>query len=235
MGNCGATFKPKGGNVVARETRKCGTCGNPIIVNRQNLDNIAFYQGYYHHVGCLVDKANKGVESGKRVANWVRLLNRIPELKAESKRKLEYTMVQDEFNDYLLQHYDVIAVSNRFWNIVNELGNGIYKRQKCKPIDIDTIMGTWKWGQHHLDKIAASNKTNNRGPSNDDQRLNYDLAIVIKHVGDYKKHITSTKEEAAIVTERIEKQNKINYEELYKQSESKSQREDILDLMDEIF
>ena len=220
---------------MARETRKCGTCGNPIIVNRQNLNNIAFYQGYHHHVGCLVSKAEKGIESGKRVANWEKLLSRIPELQAESKRRLEHTMIQDEFNDYLLEHYDVISVSNRFWNIISDLELGSYKHKKCKPIDMQTIMDTWKWGHHHLDRIAANNKTKHKGPSNDEQRLNYDLAIVIKHVGDYKKHMIETKEEAAMVEERIEKQNKINYENLYKQSTSQAQSESILDLMNEIF
>ena len=146
-----------------------------------------------------------------------------------------HRMVQDEFNDYLLAHYDVEAVSNWFWNIVMDVENGNYKRKKCKPIDIDTIFQTWKWGQHHLDKIAAKNRANNKGPKNDNERLNYDLAIVIGHVGDYKKHITSTKEEAARVEEHIEKQNKINYEELYKQSKAETRGEDILDLMDEIF
>lgn len=220
---------------MARETRKCGTCGKDIIVSRQNLDNIAFYQGYHHHVGCLVSKAEKGIESGKRVANWEKLLNKIPELQAESKRRLEYTIIQDEFNDYLLMHYDVTAVSNRFWNIVSDLGLGSYKHKKCNPIDMETIMGTWKWGQKHLDKIAANNKAKHKGPSNDEQRLNYDLAIVVQHVGDYKKHITSTKEEAAMVEERIEKQSKINYENLYKQSTSQAHSNSILDLMNEIF
>lgn len=220
---------------MARETRKCGTCGNPIIVNRQNLDNIAFYQGYHHHVGCLINKANKGIESGKRIANWERLLNKIPEMKAESKRRLGHSVVRDEFNDYLLSHYDVVSVSNWFWNVVEDIGNGNYKRKKCKPVEMQTIMDTWKWGQKHLDKIASNNKAKNKGPSNDEQRLNYDLAIVIQHVGDYKKHITSTKEEAARVEEHIEKQKKINYEELYKQTKTDTKREDILDLMDEIF
>lgn len=220
---------------MARETRKCGTCGKDIIVNRQNLDNIAFYQGYHHHVGCLVNKAEEGIKSGKRVANWERLLNKIPELQAESKRKLGHSVVQDEFNDYLLEHYDVTAVSNRFWNIANDLANGNYKRKKCNPVDLDTLFQTWKWGQKHLDKIAANNKAKHKGPSNDEQRLNYDLAIVVQHVGDYKKHITSTKEEQAMVEERIEKQSKINYENLYKQSASQAHSDSILDLMNEIF
>ncbi len=220
---------------MAKETRKCGTCGNPIIVNRQNLDNIAFYQGYHHHIGCLVEKANSGIKSGKRVANWQKLLNKMPELQAESKRKLGHSIVRDEFNDYLLSHYDVVSISNWFWNVVEDIENGNYKRKKCNPVEMQTIMDTWKWGQHHLDKIAANNKTNNRGPANDDQRINYDLAIVMKHIGDYKKHITSTKEETARVEEHIEKQNKINYENLYKQSTSQAKSDDVLDLMDEIF
>jgi hypothetical protein len=126
-------------------------------------------------------------------------------------------------------------VSNRFWNIVSDLGLGSYKHKKCNPIDMETIMGTWKWGQKHLDKIAANNKAKHKGPSNDEQRLNYDLAIVVQHVGDYKKHITSTKEEQAMVEERIEKQSKINYENLYKQSASQAHSDSIIDLMNEIF
>ena len=220
---------------MARDTRKCGTCGNDIIVSRQNLDNIVFYQGYHHHVGCLVEKANKGIASGKRIANWEKILNKIPEMQAESRRKLEHSVIQDEFNDYLLAHYDVTAVSNRFWNIANELANGNYKRKKCNPVDMDTLFQTWKWGQKHLDRIAANNKAKHKGPSNDELRLNYDLAIVVQHVGDYKKHIIATKEEKAVTKERIEKQNKINYENLYKQATSQAQSESILDLMNEIF
>lgn len=222
---------------MARETRTCGTCGQDIIVNCNSLDNIAFYQGRYHHVRCLIGKAERGVSSGKRVANWKNLLNKMPELQEDAKNRLYYPMMQDEFNDYLLDNYDISVISKRFWNIVGDIGLGNYKHKKCKPIDIETIYHTWKWGQKHLDKIAANNKANNKGPQNDEQRLNYDLAIVMQHVSDYKKHITSTKEETARVEEHIEKQNKINYENLYKQSESQkqNQKEDILNLMDEIF
>lgn len=217
---------------MARETRKCGTCGNSIIVNRQNIDNVAFYQGYHHHVGCLIEKANKGVESGKRVANWERLLNRIPELQAESKRRLWHSVVQDEFNDYLLEHYDVFAVSNRFWNIVGELGLGSYKRQKCKPVDMDTIFQTWKWGQKNLDKIAANNKANNKGPSNDEQRLNYDLAIVLKHIGDYK----NAQEKKEMNIQEVRRNVSFNEIDTSKIGQKKTEKkEDVSDIFDDFF
>lgn len=178
---------------MARETRICGTCGNPIIVNRQNIDNIAYYKGYHHHVGCLIDKANKGIESGKRVAIYQRLLDRIPELQAEARRRLDHSITQDEFNDYLLDHYNVIEVSKRFWNIVFDIEKGVYKRKKCRPIDMNTIFQTWKWGQKWLDKTNENNKRNHRGPINDEQRLNYDLAIVVSKIPNYLTHIEKEK------------------------------------------
>lgn len=220
---------------MAKSTRKCGICGKDIVISRQNLENIAFYQGRHNHLECLVNKANQGLASGKRVTCWEKLRNRIPEFQAESKAKLEHSIIRDEFNDYLLDNYDVVSVPNRFWLTVEEIGNGLYNKKKCRPTDMETILGTWKWGQGHLDKIAVTNKTQHRGPSNDDQRLNYDLAIVLKHIGDYEKHITSTKEEIAVVEECIEKQNKINYEALYNQSKNNQNTNDILDLMNDIF
>lgn len=220
---------------MARETRICGTCGNPIIVNRQNINNIAYYQGYHHHVECLADKANKGIESGKRIAIYQRLLDKIPELQAEARRRLEHSIIRDEFNDYLLANYDVCTVSERFWHIVEDIGNGNYKRKKCKAVDMQTLMDTWKWGQKKLNKIAANNKVKNKGPQNDEQRLNYDLAIILQHVGDYQKHIIQTKEEKVKIIKHTENKNKIDYEKLYSQSQNQGQADSILDLMNEIF
>ena len=100
---------------------------------------------------------------------------------------------------------------------------------------METVFQTWKWGQKHLDKIASNNKTKHRGPINDEQRLNYDLAIVVQHVGDYKKHVTETKEQAETVAKHTENKNKINYEQLYAQSSSQQQTDSIIDLMNDIF
>ena len=177
--------------------RKCGTCGQDIVVDRHNLDNIAFYQNRYHHVGCLVDKANKGIASGKRVAIWEKLLNRIPELQEEAKKNLGHGLIRDEFNEYLLNHYDIISVPNRFWQIIEDIGNGNYRKNKCRPTDIDRIFQTWKWGQSNLDKIASNNKIKNKGTKNDDERLNYDLAIVLKHVPQYLAYEVKNKAVAA--------------------------------------
>ena len=212
--------------------RKCGTCGQDIVVDRHNLDNIAFYQNRYHHVGCLVDKANKGIASGKRVAIWEKLLNRIPELQEEAKKNLGHGLIRDEFNEYLLNHYDIISVPNRFWQIIEDIGNGNYRKNKCRPTDIDRIFQTWKWGQSNLDKIASNNKIKNKGPKNDDERLNYDLAIVLKHVPQYLAYEAKNKAVAA----EIKNTSAFEDIDLSKIGQKKTEKKnDVSDIFDDFF
>ena len=212
--------------------RKCGTCGQDIVVDRHNLDNIAFYQNRYHHVGCLVDKANKGIASGKRVAIWEKLLNRIPELQEEAKKNLGHGLIRDEFNEYLLNHYNIISVPNRFWQIIEDIGNGNYRKNKCRPTDIDRIFQTWKWGQSNLDKIASNNKIKNKGPKNDDERLNYDLAIVLKHVPQYLAYEAKNKAVAA----EIKNTSVFEDIDLYRIGQKKTEKKnDVSDIFDDFF
>jgi hypothetical protein len=51
------------------------------------------------------------------------------------------------------------------------------------------LLDVWKWGQHNLDNIDKYNKNNNKGPTNDSDRLFYDLAILIKKIPDYIKQV----------------------------------------------
>lgn len=229
-------FNKKGGKVVAKDSeRKCGTCGKIITINRHSIDNIVYYQTRYHHLDCFVEKVKKGANAKRNSAHWKEVLNNIQKLQEDAKNKLKHPMIRDEFNNYLIEQYDVSAISGAFWTVVEDIGNGIYKRKKCRPIDMDTILQTWKWGQKHLDKIAANNKAKNRGPINGSQRLPYDLAIVLQHVDDYKKHITETKEQKEVIAKHIETSNKINYEQLYAQSNNQNRSESIIDLMNDIF
>lgn len=212
--------------------RKCGTCGQDIVVDRHNLDNIAFYQNRYHHVKCLMDKANNGIQSGKRVAIWEKLLNRIPELQEEAKKNLGHGLIRDEFNEYLLNHYDIISVPNRFWQIIEDIGNGNYRKNKCRPTDIDRIFQTWKWGQSNLDKIASNNKIKNKGPKNDDERLNYDLAIVLKHVPQYLAYEAKNKAVAA----EIKNASAFEDIDLSRIGQKKTEKKnDVSDIFDDFF
>lgn len=213
--------------------RKCGTCGQDIIVDRHNLDDVAFYNNRYHHVNCLLNKANDGIKSGKRVSVWEKLLNRIPELKEAAKQKIKHGIIRDEFNEYLLNHYDVITISNRFWNVVEDVGNGIYRKKKCRQTDMETIFGAWSFYQNNLDKINMNNKAKHRGPTTDEQRINYDLAIIIQHIGDYQRNITQEKLEAIEKKAQQDNTVEIDYNKVQRKNESNG-LDDISDLIDSL-
>lgn len=221
----------------SKTTRKCGKCGEKITIDRQSLNNIIYYQNKFYHIDCFVEKVNQGMQSKRYAKHWQEILNRLPEFQAEAKRRLEHCMIRDEFNDYLLANYDVCVVTEWFWNIVEDIGNGNYKRKKCKAVDMQTLMDTWKWGQERLNNIAASNRKKKTGPKTDAERLNYDLAIIFNHVNDYKKHVEKEKVAREEIIQATKKQPKIDYSSLSKNTQVKTEIDtsDMSVLINEIF
>lgn len=216
--------------------RKCAACPKPIEIDKNHTSNIVFYKKKYYHSKCFCDLATKRSQSKiKTASEWKNALDNLWEIETDTKKMLESALAKDDLNEWLLANYDIAAVPTRFWQMVADLERGIYKGKKCRPISINMLTDMWKWGQKHLNKIDAKNKTNHNGPQNDVDRLRYDLSILISHVGDYIKYTTTTKEESAEIKSRVHATNKINYEKLYTQSKEKQNDDNILDLMNDIF
>lgn len=217
-------------------TRKCNGCGKEIVVDKNNINGIALLtRSLYYHTDCLAEIAAKKVKNKRHAAYWDIAFENISVCEQNAKDVLGVQVYQDELNDHLIEHYDIAIIPNNFWSTVRDICNGEYRRKKCKPIPMETMCGAWKWGQKNLDKIAANNKTNNKGPKNNVDRLNYDLAIILTHIEDYNKYIRSTKEQSKEIEKRTEKANKMNYEALYTQSAQQNKPDSILDLMNDIF
>ena len=216
--------------------RKCSGCSKTIEINRNNIVDILYYKNKYYHSKCFCEIAEKRSKAKiSTAAEWQTALDNLCELEADTKKMLESAWIKDDLNAHLLSNYDIAAVPTRFWQIVADLSSGTYKGKHCKPVSMETLLGAWKWGQKRLNSINAKNKTNHKGPKNDADRIVYDLAILIGHVGDYIKYISTTKEESAEIKSRIQTTNKINYENIDTQSKEKQNDSNILDLMDDIF
>ena len=154
------------------------------------------------------------------------------EYQANAKNKLSHYSVRDVLNDYILNHYNITTISRSFWSTIEDIGNGNYRGKKCKPTDIDTIHGAWEWSQKNLDAISANNKKNNTGPQDGEQRLRYDLAIVMSKIPLYLNHIEKTN------TNIKEIINNISYDEvdMSKVGQKKTEKkEDISDIFDDFF
>ena len=218
-------------------TRKCQGCGEQIVVDKNNINGVALLKaGQYYHTNCLAELAAKKVQAKRHAAYWDVAFENIDICEKKAKETLSVLVYQDELNDHLLKNYDVAEIPSGFWSTLRDIGNGKYRHRKCKPISMETMCGAWKWGQRNLDNIARKNKAINRGPQDDIQRLNYDLAILLQKIPLYLKE--KAKREAEEI-ERAEKQKnavKINYSNIAKaQVQSGNGLDDISDLLDDIF
>ena len=129
--------------------------------------------------------AVKAVSKRGKPEMWQNALDHIWELEADTKKMLEHFWAKDDLNEHLLGNYNIVMIPARFWQIVAELELGMYKGGRCKPVNISTLCGCWKWGQRKLNEINQYNKSHNKGPQDDTARLMYDLAILIGKIPNY--------------------------------------------------
>lgn len=225
--------------MMAKTTkRKCNKCGKEIVIYRDNIKDVVYYDAHYFHTSCLIESAKEKLQSKRNsVKKWQGVIDNIAQIEEDTKNMLRRQLFMirdtDELNNYLLEHYNVTTIDSRFWQIIMDLGKGFYRKKRCKKVDIDTIYGAWVWGQAKLDEINRNNKIGNRGPTDDTSRLMYDLTIIVSKIPNYLAH--KAKQEAMAIEEK--KQNelpKINYNNFETKTTS-NVIDDISDMLDEIF
>lgn len=220
-------------------TRKCAKCKGVIEIDVDDIRDVVYFNKLYYHEDCFIAMAQQKAASKRgKPQMWQGALDNIWNLEAETKKMLESYVAKDELNEWLLSNYDVSMVPSYFWQLVVDLESGKYKNKKCKPINISTLYSMWRWGQKRLNQIALKNKENNRGPQTDNDRIRYDLSILLSHLEDFKRYQNKVKAEKVEAQASAQKENKnIDYKAINKIKEinTKRQEDDISDILDEIF
>ena len=216
--------------------RKCCGCSNAIEINRNNITDILYHKNKYYHSKCFCEIAEKRSRAKRSTATeWQDALDNLLELEVDTKKMLESAWIKDDINEWLLSHYNITTVPSRFWQILADLDRGIYKGKKCKAVSMETLLGTWKWGQRKLDSISRNNKMNHKGPASDDARIMYDLSIIISKVPNYLSHKAKMKMLQAEEKKEAEKTH-INYDNVQKTKiDNNDGLDDISSLLDDIF
>lgn len=221
--------------MAERIKRKCAKCKGDIEINRNNITKVVCFEQKYYHESCFETYASQRAASNRgNTEKWKNAIDNIWELEAETKKALERFWAKDDLNAWLLDHYDVAVVPTYFWQVVADLESGKYKQQRCKPISVELLYKMWTWGQKRLDDINSRNKINHTGPKNDSDRLRYDLAVLISHTEDYKKHVAKVH---ALEAERRQRQSEsvgVDYNKIKTTVKSSGGLDDISDLLDEM-
>ena len=212
--------------------RKCQACPQPIEIDMSNINNVVFYKTGYYHKTCFCELAKQKANSKRgKPADWQYALDNVSELELDAKNRLQYPFVKDSFNEYLLQNYNVVAVPDRLWEVAGFLEKGKYKNKKCKPISIKILFEAWQWGQHKLNKINNNNKMSHKGPTNDEERILYDLAILVRKIPNYLAH--KAKVDAVQAAAKTEAVSRINYNDVQKAEVKPEGLDDISAMLDE--
>ena len=215
-------------------TKRCGCCKNEINIDTADVRDVIYFGKLYYHIGCFSEMATKKA-AGKRgkPAMWAEALSMIGSLEKETARKLVSEFAFHDLNVWLLDHYDISVLPSRFYQVVHELANGKYKGRMCNPVDIETLCGCWKWGQHKLDEISVYNRSKNKGPVSDADRVMYDLAVLVGKVPMYLADVAKANV-AHQASASEDKQPKIDYS-VISNCQNNNDDNDILDLIDEVF
>ncbi|MGG1659503.1 hypothetical protein [Brevibacillus sp. NRS-1366] len=137
---------------------------------------------------------------------------------------------RDNFFQWLMNYYDT-SLPSYFYMKVQSVRTGEHELVK-EPIDYETLLDIYQHMESYLNKLAAKKQMSVSS------RMNYDLAVVIGNLGDYRrykaKQITANVE-AMEIENRLEDSKVV--QEIHKQrrEKNKSANEfDITDVMDEL-
>lgn len=214
--------------------RKCNACKQPITIQRDNVQGVVYYKELYYHTTCFCELAQRRsqLKRGKPV-EWKDALDNVEEYERYAREilsvRLPYKGAKDDLNDYVLSQYNVTAIPGRFWQVVADLNKGIYKNKRCKKVSTEILLEAWKWGQKKLNEIDKYNRAHHKGPTDDQQRVVYDLAIIVGKIPNYlsyKAKNEAAKEEAKTITH-------INYDNMQRTDSRQDGLDDISDLLDE--
>ena len=214
--------------------KECQVCKMAIeIDNINDIHDVARVRTKYYHSQCLKEHAKKLIQREKHDAIWDDVVKRFSFYEKDAKEILYKRYWQDKLNEHLKSHYDIIVMPDRFWEMVMNLHNGIYKNKECKPVSMKTLYGAWCWGQRKLDSINRNNKKNKKGPKTDSERLPYDLAIIVQHVSDYIKYKAKLDAEEAEREAKEKERIKIDYRRFNKTPVKTEGLDDISDMLDD--
>lgn len=218
--------------------RKCNACKQSIKINKNDIHDVVYYKKLYYHSECFVEIATKRSQSkSKTAAEWNKALAHIGDFEADAKTvlstRLVYQGALDDLNDYLLSKYKVVSIPGRFWQVLADLNNGIYRSKRCNKVTTDVVLETWKWAQRDLDDIDRGNRLSHRGPTGDEQRLSYDFAIVVRRIPDFLAY--KAKREAAEAETKLRQKETVNIDySKIKVANNNEGLDDISNLLDDL-
>lgn len=215
--------------------RKCGCCGEDFYISNENIDDAIYYDKKAYHSSCFINICNKRSKMKREDISqkWTWVLNNLESIKQKSDAHLKVAIIKEEVFCFIKDAYDVTIIPTNVWQKLSDIYNGTFKGMSV-GIPPEHLLDMWKRKIDMLNGIADRNKTKGIKMSAD-QRLNYDLSILVNKYDSYLKWLE--KQKILEAEKEIEKTENIVGKSVgyISQKENSNNSDDISGLVDDIF
>lgn len=172
-------------------TKNCGysSCGGNVVLNKDNVDGIVYFEEKYYHKQCFVQMCNSRIGNKRfKKYNWQEVLDSIERLQQDAKERMKAAIDKDNVYRFILDNYHVSCVNSFTFKKLDEIYNGTY-RGLAYPISPEELLDEWKFYYPQLMEIRKY-KSMDR-----EQAVSYDLAVLLGKSAEYREYIERKKSE----------------------------------------
>ena len=215
--------------------RKCSCCGEDFYISKDNIDDAIYYDKKTYHSSCFINICNKRSQMKREDVSqkWTWILNHLDSIKQESYEHLKLAVIKEDVFNFIKDTYDITIIPTTVWQKLSNIYNGTFKGMTY-GIPPEHLLDMWERKIDMLNGIANRNNTKGR-TMNVDQRINYDLSVLVNKYDSYLKWLE--KQKILEEEKEIEKNENIVGKTIgyVVQKAEKNNSDDISDLVDDIF
>ena len=215
--------------------RKCSCCGEDFYISKDNIDDAIYYDKKTYHSSCFINICNKRSQMKREDVSqkWTWVLNHLDSIKQESYEHLKLAVIKEDVFNFIKDAYDITIIPTTVWQKLSNIYNGTFKGMTY-GIPPEHLLDMWERKIDMLNGIANRNNTKGR-TMNVDQRINYDLSVLVNKYDSYLKWLE--KQKILEAEKEIEKNENIVGKTIgyVTQKTEKNNSDDISDLVDDIF
>ena len=213
--------------------RKCGCCGKYLYVNKTNLNDVTYYDKITYHSNCFIEICQR--RTGKRNASkkWQWALDHIDSVKNDTYLHFINSIYRDEIYQFIRESYNITIIPTTIWNKLSDIYTGTFKGM-IQGIPPEHLLDMWRRKINFLNKNAKKKEI--KGVyMRPDQRINYDLTILVNK---YDSYLEWKRQQKLLEVEEqnIGEQNIVNQAVNYHKIDRGNMKDDdISALVDDIF
>ncbi len=173
--------------------RKCSYCGEYFYISNENINDAIYYDKKTYHSSCFINICKKRSQMKREDVSqkWILISNNLESIKQDSCKHFKTTIIKEDIFKFIKDTYDIILIPTTVWQKLNNIYNGTFKGM-FYGIPPEHLLDMWKRKLDMLNGIA--NRNNTIGKTMDtEQRINYDLSILVNKYDSYLKWLEKQK------------------------------------------